>query len=81
MTRRSGLRRRWVAAMAMAAVTPAALSGTAAASGVGQHDVARVEDAKAAVADLVEVATKGPADAVPHRPSSHSHRPHPRGVR
>ena len=49
-------------ALAMAALTPFTLSAAAVASGVGQHEVARVEDAKAAMTDLVEIKMKGPAE-------------------
>ncbi|MEW6473930.1 MAG: cupin domain-containing protein [Actinomycetota bacterium] len=55
------LQRNWVMAMAMAGVmlfhSPAVFAG-----GVGQHDVARVEAAKAGVADLVDTKTNGPAE-------------------
>jgi quercetin dioxygenase-like cupin family protein len=63
MTERSKLLGRAIVLMATAGATLLALSGPAAASGTGQHDVTRVEDAKTIVSDLIEFTTKGPAEA------------------
>lgn len=63
MTQRSRLQKRAVVMAAVMGATLLALSGLAMASGSGQHEVTRVEDAKATVADLIEIQTKGAAEA------------------
>lgn len=49
---------------ALAAVTIVIASGLALASGTGQHDVTRVEDAKATIAEGFQVKTAGASDVI-----------------
>jgi quercetin dioxygenase-like cupin family protein len=54
----------WTLGAALVAATILMVSGLALASGIGQHDVTRVEDAKAALADGVHVKTAGASDVI-----------------
>ncbi len=54
----------WTFGAALVAATILMVSGLALASGSGQHDVTRVEDAKAALADGVHVKTANASDVI-----------------
>jgi quercetin dioxygenase-like cupin family protein len=54
----------WTLGAALVAATILMVSGLALASGSGQHDVTRVDDAKAALADGVHVKTAGASDGI-----------------